>query len=188
MSCVVLSRLCLYYERVILGKGTKGVTREEYDKVRTLLPNMTIPPWGHSRLREGQGKVVGVVKIQHSLPSALCKDSVWATGPVCNIISRAGWLGKPVPCKGNLGACPIPDEHTRDRVRAEAAEAVAANQIFRTNGDVKNPYRGPDVWEANRKRKGALNIGDPDEHQRLYDFVERSRKKLKARNEPSASE
>lgn len=172
---------------MILGKGTQGVTREEYDNVRALLPEMTIPPWGHSRLRAAQGKVVGVVKIEHSLPSSFCKDSVWATGPVCNIISRAGWLDKPVPCKGNLGACPIPDEHTRDRVRAEAASAMEANHIFRTNGEVEHPYRGPDVWDSNRKRKGALKISDCDELQKLYDFLDRNRKKLKTRQASSSS-
>lgn len=138
---------------VILGKSSNGVTRKRYEECRTKLPNMSIPPWGWKQLKYWMGNVVGVVKISHSLPCELCTQSPWAEGPVCNIISDAGWIEKPVPCKGNLGACPIPDQETRDRVRLLAKSAKESGAIYKTNGEVEHPLAWTDVWPQNRKRK-----------------------------------
>jgi hypothetical protein len=93
--------------------GETTVRRERYDECKAKLPNMNYPPWNSdedhipNRLK---GHLIGVVKIAHSLPYDYCTESEWAIGPICNIISHAGWIDNPVPCKGNLGACAITDK------------------------------------------------------------------------------
>jgi len=156
---------------VILGKGKVGVTKERYEECKAKLPQMNIPPWGWQNLKQWTGKVVGVVEIAHSLPHEVCKQSPWAEGPVCNIISKAGWIEKPIPCKGNLGACPITDPDTRDQVRRSAKRAQESGSIYKTNGDVEHPYRGTDVWPQNRKRKAAIVLSDVDDAARLRKFL-----------------
>lgn len=163
------TRLDPGYYGVILGKSTKGVTNDRYLECKQKLPGMNIPPWNSQGLKNYMGCVVGFVKVSHSLPYELCKHSPWATGPVCNIISEAGWLHKSVPCRGNLGACPIRDEEARNRVRAYADRAMKDGAVFKTGGDVEHPFRGSEVW--GRKRKGCVDLGDKDECARLADFL-----------------
>jgi hypothetical protein len=176
-------RLAPGWYGVLLGRGTKGVTREQYDDVVTKLPDMRIPRWGSKELSEGMGCVVGVVQVCHSLPHGLCKNSPWANGdPVCNIISKAGWLSEAVPCRGNLGACPIKDRPTLDRVRELASLAVKEGKVLPTGGDTKFPYRGPGVWKASRKRKKWVNgLNDVDEIPNLVQFLKKSQQRLAER-------
>jgi len=37
-----------------------------------------------------------------------CNGDVWATGPVCNVITKAIRLSRPVPCRGSAGLWPLP--------------------------------------------------------------------------------
>ena len=176
-------RLAPGWYGVILGKGTKNVTRDEYDRCRSLLPKMTIPPWDWKELQFRKGCVVGVVKIDHSLPHELCKHSPWAFGPVCNIISKAGWLNKPIPCKGNLGACPIKDKEVMEQVRYSAKCALADGNIFKTNGEKEHPYRGPNVWPAAKRKpsKGCIDMRDKDERGKLLEFISGCQQRLSKR-------
>ena len=116
---------------------------------------------------------MGTVKIDHSLPYEVCKDSPWASGPVCNVISRAGWIDKPIPCKGNLGACPISEEAVREQVRYSAKCAFLGGKIFKTNGETEHPYLGPMVWpQAKRKpSKAVIDMRDKDERGKLMEFM-----------------
>lgn len=167
------------YYGVILGKGTKGVTIERYTECKQKLPDMAIPPWDWKELKHYKGCVVGVVKVSHSLPYHLCKNSPWAIGPVCNIISEAGWLEKPIPCRGNLGACLIKDRFTLGLVRHYADRAMKEGVVFKTGGDVEYPFRGSEVW--GRKRKGCVDLGDKDEVPRLADFLKDCHERLTKR-------
>lgn len=176
-------RLAPGWYGVILGKGKEGVTRVEYERCRALLPKMTIPPWDWKELQFRKGCVVGIVKIDHSLPYELCKDSPWAAGPVCNIISQAGWLDKPIPCKGNLGACPIKEDDVREQVRYSAKCAVSDGNIFKTNGEIEHPYRGPNVWPAAKRKpsKGCIDVRDKDERGKLFEFIAGCQERLSKR-------
>lgn len=182
-------RLAPGWYGVILGKGTKGVTRNEYDRYQSLLPEMTMPPWAHDGLKFYRGHVVGIVKVDHSLPYELCKHSPWASGPVCNIISQAGWLDKPVACKGNLGACPIKEDDVRDEVRYRAECAYKDGNIFKTNGENEHPYRGPEVWPAAKRKpyNGAIDMRDKDERAKLFEFIAGCQKRLAKRVKTDSS-
>lgn len=148
------TRLAPGWYGVILGKGTKGVTRERYDECKAKLPNMNYPEWNSDVANCRKGHLVGVVKIAYGLPYDLCKDSPWAIGPVCNIISHAGWIDKPVPCKGNLGACPITDKEKRERFRHYADCALKDGNIFRTFAEGRYPYRAVCIGaQRNPKKK-----------------------------------
>lgn len=134
------ARLAPGWYAVILGKGTKGETKENHELCRTLLPDMHLPRMGWPHLKALRGCVVGVVQISHSLPYDSCKSSSWANGaPVCNIISHAGWINTPIPCKGNLGACPIKGEVTLKAVREAALFSVESGFVFKTNGERDHP-------------------------------------------------
>ena len=159
------------YYGVIFGKSKSGLAKERYEQIKAKLPEMKIPPWSFKDSNDLAGNVVGVVQIAHSLPYDACTQSPWAEGPVCNVISKAGWIDEPIPCKGNLGACPIADPETRDRVRLAAKRAMEKGSILVTNGDVENPYRGADVWKRTRKRKGCFVPGDVDDDARLRKFI-----------------
>ena len=157
---------------VLCGKGTKGVTKERYDKCKSILPSMFILDWGDANIKHMMGKIVGIVRIAHSLPYELCKDDPWAEGPVCNVISHAGWFVSGVPCKGNLGAFPIPSE-VLAQVRFQASTA----SISPTKGPQLHPYRGPEVWSKKRK-KGCIDLGDKDEVALLRRFLLKSQENL----------
>ena len=146
-------RLAPGWYGVLLGKSTDGVTRAQYDEVAAKLPGMPMPPWGSAALNAKMGCVVGVVEISHSLPYELCKHSEWASGPVCNIISNAGWISEAVPCCGNLGAAPFKDRATLNRVRELATQAKRDGGILPTGGDRQFPRKQPEVSAASRKRK-----------------------------------
>tara|TARA_B110001450_G_C17594778_1_gene470378 strand:+ start:336 stop:1019 length:684 start_codon:yes stop_codon:yes gene_type:complete len=168
-------RLAAGWYGVILGKGTRGVVRGEYDRCRSLLPNMTIPPWKCKELKFYSGCVVGVVKIDHSLPYELCKDSPWASGPVCNIISWAGWLNKPIPCRGNLGACPIKEKDVREEVRYSAKCALQGGGVFKTNGETEHPCRGHTAWPLAKRRstssKAGIDVQDNGDRGEIVKFL-----------------
>ena len=157
---------------VLCGKGTKGVTKERYDTCTRILPTMAILNWQDPNIKQMLGKVVGMVSIAHSLPYDLCKDDPWAEGPVCNVISHAGWFVSGVPCKGNLGAFPIPADALA-QVRSQASMA----SISPTKGPQMHPYRGPDVWSMKRK-KGCIDLGDKDEVALLRRFLIKSQDNL----------
>lgn len=158
------SRLAAGWYGVILGKG--AATRECYDECKKRMLGMDMPPWNWAELHKYQGCVVGVVKIAHSLPYAACKESPWAMEDrVCNVIEYAGWLQRPIPCKGNLGACPIPDETTRRDVREYADAAWHQGEILATGAERRFPCRGPEVWRrgsARRPRERETNSVDDD--------------------------
>ena len=171
---------------VILGKGSKGVTQERHKECEKRLPEMTLPPMGHVAIKRRKGCVVGIVKIAHSLPYEYCKDSPWAVEgfPVCNIISHAGWIDRPIECKGNLGACPIKEEDVRDRVRAYADAAYKDGNIFPTGAELKYPWRGAGVWDKSRKRKAStacIDLKDKDDVGKLRDFLIESQANLAKR-------
>ena len=172
---------------VIFGKGMKGDTKENHQMCKLLLPEMNLPPLKWDGLEVLRGCVVGIVFISHSLPHESCKHSKWANGaPVCNIITKAGWLDTPIPCKGNLGACPIEAGETRNRVRMYAKNAVQDGNVFNTNGEVEHPYN-PAVWDKKRKSKAAIDTNDPDEMHHLKAFLKNGQsKRLKTGSESSA--
>lgn len=146
-------RLAPGWYAVILGKGRDGDTRENYEMCKAILPEMKMPSFNWPGLKFRRGCVVGIVKITHSLPYEWCKSSSWASGAaVCNIISKAGWLDKPIACKGNLGACPIKDESTLQDVRYSARCAMIDGNIFDTNGGVEYPYV-KDAWNKKHQSK-----------------------------------
>tara|TARA_B100001109_G_scaffold215789_1_gene184925 strand:+ start:4698 stop:5927 length:1230 start_codon:yes stop_codon:yes gene_type:complete len=171
------TRLAPGWYAVIQGKGNKGETPERYAECKARLPNMNIPAYGSVDLSRNKGCVVGIARIAHSLPYEHCKDSVWAVEAykVCNIISHAGWIDVPVPCKGNLGACPIKDDETRDRVRALAQAAYEYGNIHATEAELKYPWSGEAVWdEARRKRKAStasIDLEDKDGAGKLRAFL-----------------
>lgn len=166
------SRLAPGWYGVIIGKG--DTTRECYDACKQKLIGMNMPPWNWVELKKRKGCVVGVVKIAHSLPYELCKESPWAIEDrVCNIIEYAGWLGRPIPCKGNLGACPIPDEETRRQVRQYADVAWREGEILATGAEKRFPSRGPQVWLKGKRKasNGCLPLRDKDNVGKLYEFL-----------------
>lgn len=170
-------RLAPGYYGVILGKGKKGATQDNYDMVKKLLPNMKMPIRSCG-LKHFRGCVVGVVKVEHALPYDWCKDSPWANGmPVCNIISEAGWLDKYIPCKGNLGACPIEEGETLNRVRFWAEKAQNDNNIFKTGADVKYPYN-EEAWNKGKKKRKAPVSEDPKQFTELSQLFEKSQNKF----------
>ena len=157
---------------VLCGKGTKGVTKERYDKCKSILRSMFILDWGDKNIKHMMGKVVGIVRIAHSLPYELCKDDPWSEGPVCNIISHVGWLTSGIPCRGNLGAFPI-SEDALAQVRFQASIA----SISPTKGPHLHPCRGPDVW-CKKRKKGCIDLGDKDEVALLKRFLLKSQDNL----------
>ena len=165
-------RMAPGYYAVLCGKGTKGVTKERYDKCKSILPSMFILNWGDKNIEHILGKIVGVVRIAYSLPFELCKDDPWAEGPVCNVISHAGWFVSGIPCKGNLGAFPIPSE-----VLAQVRFQASIASISPTKGPQMHPYRGPEVWSKKRK-KGCIDLGDKDEVALLKRFLLKSQDNL----------
>ena len=133
-------RLSPGWYAVILGKGKTGVTKQEAARFQALLPSMQMPPFGSAVITRQLGSVVGVVRVSHSLPQEACRHSHWANGArFCNIISEAGRLPVPIPCKGNLGACPIKDDTTLTLVRNAADGLFQKGQIFKTNGEREHP-------------------------------------------------
>jgi len=182
------TRLAPGWYGVILGKGTKGVTRERYEECKAKLPHMHFPEWDSDFAKRRKGHLVGVVKIGHSLPYDYCKESPWAIGPICNIITHAGWIDTPVPCKGNLGACPITDKEERERFQCYADYSFRDGNIFRTFAEERHPYQGPSIW-PHAKRKpchGCIDMRDKDERGKLREFLlkaqENLKKKLKTEN------
>ena len=174
-------RLAPGWYGVILGKGTKGVTRERYDECKAKLPEMSFPSWNSDAANCRKGHLVGVVKIAHSLPSDYCTESEWAIGPICNIITHAGWIDRPIPCKGNLGACPITDKEDRERFQHYADCALKDGNIFRTFAEDRHPYQGPSIWpHAKRKPyKGCIDVRDKDERGKLREFLLDAQENLK---------
>ena len=121
--------------------GTNKAPREQYEDSKGKLPGMDMPTWGSAAAQRHKGKVVGVVKISHALPVTAC-TSVWAMGPVCNVIERAGWIETPVACRGNFGACPIQSETARQHVRQQADIAWRAGSLHLTGALEKYPRTG----------------------------------------------
>lgn len=170
------TRLAPGWYAVIQGKGNKGETPERHAECKAKLPNMNIPAYGSVDLSRNKGCVVGIARIAHSLPYELCKDDPWAVEAykVCNIISQAGWIDVPVPCKGNLGACPIKDDQTRDKVRALAQVAYNQGNIHATEAELKYPWPGAGVWDECRKRKAStacIDLEDKDDAGKLRAFL-----------------
>lgn len=178
-------RLAPGWYAVILGKGVNGQTKARYDSCLQILPNMLIPEWSAPGLREwlkrNKGCAVGAVRIAHSLPFDCCKDSPWAEGKVCNIIAEAGWFDRPIPTKGNLGACKIQDEQERDWIRDQANTAYRDGNIKKTKGEELHPYN-PGVWRARKKRpaKGCIDLNDPDEVGKMREFMLATLKRQRA--------
>ena len=172
---------------VILGKSTKGDTKENYDVCKTLLPDMDMSPGEWHELNQKRGCVVGVVYVSHSLPYESCSHSSWTNGaPVCNIITKAGWIEWSVPCKGNLGACPIAPGETLDAVRFLAQRAMERGEIFDTDGGTAHPYR-EDAWDKKRKTRATLDNNDEDGMRKMRDFLQTSMSRsLKTQSESSA--
>jgi hypothetical protein len=180
------TRLAPGWYGVILGKGSKGVTLERHRQCQEKLPSMTLPSMGHDAIKRRKGCVVGIVKIAHSLPHEYCEDSPWAVEeyPVCNIISHAGWIDRPIECKGNLGACPIKEENVRDRIREYADCAYRAGNIFPTGAELKYPWRGAGVWDKGRKRKAStacIDLKDKDDVGKLRAFLLNAKANVEAK-------
>ena len=57
--------------------------------VKRTLPNMAILTWESQQAKQMRGKLVGIVKITHSVKTAMCTTSPWAQGPICNVIANA---------------------------------------------------------------------------------------------------
>ena len=68
---------------VVVGKGMGR--REDYEMVKRTLPNMAIPTWESQQAKQMRGKLVGMVKISHSVKTEMCTTSPWAQGPVCKM-------------------------------------------------------------------------------------------------------
>jgi hypothetical protein len=128
-------------------------------------------------------------------PTLVC--AFWHVSPtsasscerVCNIIEYAGWLGRPIPCTGNLGACPIPDEETRRQVRQYADVAWREGEILATGAEKRFPYRGPQGW-LNGKRKasqGCLDVRDKDDVGKLFEFLHGCQDRLAKRQRGEGS-
>ena len=180
------TRLAPGWYGVILGKGTKNVTRERYEECKAKLPKMNYPPWNSDAAKRRKGHLVGVVKIAHSLPYDCCNESEWAIGPICNIISHAGWIDQPVPCTGNLGACPITDKEDRERFQLYADCALRDGNIFRTFAEDRHPYRPPPICPHVKRKpaKRCIGMRSPDECSKLRELLlgaqENLKKKMKA--------
>ncbi len=175
-------RLCPGWYGVILGKSTTGVLRERYEETRRKLVGCPIPPFKWDS-KQYMGCVVGVVHIAHSLPLQLCKDSCWASGPICNIISHAGWIGRPIPSKGNLGACPIQDPEALRKVREYADIAFREGEILETGAEKRFPCLEASVWAAMKKSSNAIDLRDKYEVGNLRDFLVTSAANTKRKRE-----
>ena len=66
--------------------------------------------------------IAGLIYIdQNRKPTQCQKGYIWARGPVCNVISRAVELPRPVRCRGDRGLWELGT--LKDRIRAELARA-----------------------------------------------------------------
>lgn len=175
-------RLAPGWYGVILGKSTKGVTRERYEACKKELVGCQMPPWKWKDLDQYMGCVVGIVRVAHSLPHEICQESFWAEGPVCNIISHAGWIGRPIPCKGNLGACPIKDPEALRQVREYAEISFRDGEILDTGAEKRFPYQGPSAFKK-KPTKACIDLRDKDEVGNLRDFLVTSIANMKRKRE-----
>ena len=63
-----------------------------------------------------RGAIAGVCHITHALPYTHVRDkdqrdiSPYAIGPYCMVISKTIWLTEAIPCRGNLGTWPLPND------------------------------------------------------------------------------
>ena len=151
---------------VVCGKGTKGVTKQRYDKCRSILSSMFVLDWGDENVKHMMGKVVGIARIAHSLPYELCRNDPWAEGPVCNIISHVAWFVSGVACRGNFGAFPLAAS-ALDQVRYQANTA----HIRATKGPEMHPYRDAAVWLNKKRKKDCLDMSDKDDVAVLRNFL-----------------
>ena len=76
-----------------LNSEAQPKARAQLDKVKWLLPEENTLP---------HGKIVGAVKISHSLTLGECESDPWAIGPVCNVIEAVCVMTKPVMHRGAL--------------------------------------------------------------------------------------
>ena len=135
---------------VVVGKGMGR--REDYEMVKRTLPGMSIPAWESQQSKRMRGKIVGIVQITHSVKTEVCTTSPWATGPVCNIITRAAWLPTWVDGRGGQGVHPIKgggDVAEQVRLQAQAA------QVWETPGSRLHPETDETETRTKRKKQGT---------------------------------
>ena len=78
-----------------------------------------------------QGKIVGAIAVREARRPANCGESVWASGPVCNVIGAVHRYARPVDVpKGALSLWPIGDA-ARARIAAQQPDdpAVLPNDL-----------------------------------------------------------
>lgn len=107
-----------------------------------------------------KGRVLGLVRVGHSLPHSFCNKSEWAdsTYEVCNIITEVLPFAQAGPkVRANFGTFPLKEavEPTREAV----VRAVAApSRRRKTHGKTLHP-EVLDVWDTHRVRPPKPDAG-----------------------------
>ena len=106
-----------------------------------------------------RGRVLGLVRVGHSLPNSMCARSEWADSSyeVCNIIIEVLLFEQPGPkVRANFGTFPLKEavEPTRDA----AVRSVAAGRRRKTHGKALFP-EVVDVWDTHRVRPAKPDKG-----------------------------
>ena len=83
--------------------------------------------------------IAGLIYVQEHRSPQQCKDGyIWARGPVCNVISRAIELARPVRCRGDRGLWQLGP--LKDRIRKELARGDTRIRHFDLTPALGNAY------------------------------------------------
>ena len=90
-----------------------------------------------------QGKIVGAIAVREARRPANCGESVWASGPVCNVIGAVHRYARPVDVpKGALSLWPISDA-ARAQIAAQQRDDPAVSPNDLTALPAYEPIVGP---------------------------------------------
>lgn len=132
-----------WYAVSLTQNAYTGITEEM--EFRTEFPRYPGP------LFYEKGRVLGLVRIGHSLPQAACKGHRWGAREyaVANIITEVLPFDSPGPSvRANFGTFPL--KHSADDVRARAKIEAAAGHRRKTNAQAALPeQRG--VWDSHER-------------------------------------
>jgi hypothetical protein len=104
------------------GKGSQDAAHQE--KMRGIIGS-ALP----AEADLPHGVVVGALLVVRSLRPDECQGSVWASGPICNVVGASCTLATPVAAQGSLGLWK-PEPSVLDHVRAQLADApVLRNDV-----------------------------------------------------------
>lgn len=102
----------------LLHTGARSNSGEAQASIQARVPEGVIVP---DEASLPHGVIVGAIRISHSLPLESCSASVWATGPICNVIDAVCSIEVPVTHRGMLGIWPV-SEDALEQVRASLGQ------------------------------------------------------------------